>query len=321
MSAEVAMSVAADAAAGALSSMKRMAESQCELMDLKRIKVAQTASQVSPSEAQSPPPQTSLSCGVRSSSEKTSISNPKGREIRLEQNRKAAKESRRRKNVMIEELQRSVIFFSRANGALKQQNDELSRIMMQAQAQIAAIEGAKKYSSDVILSDSKGSHQIVSSDTPSSVTHGSTKRDADSCSVPQQTGTAAVTSSLNLSTVSAAAVTTSSVPTMQPGATMQAMANFQQAAAAAMQNAIQGMQNIPGMNLNQLFVNAPSGTNAQQAYTDTMTAIAMQQAAAAAAAGHHFALTGMPFFAFAWPQSTCTTKPEDDLLIVKQEQS
>ena len=37
----------------------------------------------------------------------------KAREIRLEENRKAARESRRRKKVLQEELQRSVIFFSR----------------------------------------------------------------------------------------------------------------------------------------------------------------------------------------------------------------
>lgn len=37
----------------------------------------------------------------------------KTREERLEQNRKAARESRKRKKVLVEELQRSVIFFSR----------------------------------------------------------------------------------------------------------------------------------------------------------------------------------------------------------------
>ncbi len=64
---------------------------------------------------------------------------PKAREIRLEQNRKAARESRRRKKVMIEELQRSVIFFSRANATLKQQNDELQRILLQSEAAIRGI--------------------------------------------------------------------------------------------------------------------------------------------------------------------------------------
>jgi hypothetical protein len=64
----------------------------------------------------------------------------KAREVRLDQNRKAARDSRRRKKVMIEELQRSVIFSSRANGTLKQQNDELSRLLMQAQNQAAAVD-------------------------------------------------------------------------------------------------------------------------------------------------------------------------------------
>jgi len=62
-------------------------------------------------------------------------------QARLEANRKAARESRRRKKVLVEELQRSVIFFSRANGQLKQKNDELQRMLIQAQAQIAARNG------------------------------------------------------------------------------------------------------------------------------------------------------------------------------------
>eukprot|EP00562_Extubocellulus_spinifer_P002069 CAMPEP_0178481804 /NCGR_PEP_ID=MMETSP0696-20121128/6403_1 /TAXON_ID=265572 /ORGANISM="Extubocellulus spinifer, Strain CCMP396" /LENGTH=343 /DNA_ID=CAMNT_0020109293 /DNA_START=585 /DNA_END=1616 /DNA_ORIENTATION=+ len=65
---------------------------------------------------------------------------PKAREVRLEQNRKAARESRRRKKTMIEELQRSVMFFSRTNATLKQQNDEFQRLLIQAQAQIAQLE-------------------------------------------------------------------------------------------------------------------------------------------------------------------------------------
>jgi hypothetical protein len=67
---------------------------------------------------------------------------PKAKEIRLEQNRKAARESRRRKKIMVEELQRSVIFFSRANTTLKQQNEELQRILLQAQSQIQSFENA-----------------------------------------------------------------------------------------------------------------------------------------------------------------------------------
>jgi hypothetical protein len=90
---------------------------------------------------------------------------------------------------------------------------------------------------------------------------------------------------------------------MQPGATMQAMANFQQAAAAAMQAAVQGMQNIPGLSVQALAASAPAGTNAQQAYNDTMTALAMQQAAAAAAAGQQFFQPNpfLPHPMMAWP--------------------
>ena len=72
--------------------------------------------------------------------------------------------------------------------------------------------------------------------------------------------------------------TTTALPPMQPGATMQAMANFQQAAAAAMQAAMQGMRGVSAV---QLTVTPAPGQDAQQAYQDTMTALAMQQAAAA----------------------------------------
>merc|ERR1719436_1499685 len=62
-----------------------------------------------------------------------SVSAVKSREARLEQNRKAARESRRRKKQMVEELQRSVIFFSRNNHILREHNDNLSRMLVQAQ--------------------------------------------------------------------------------------------------------------------------------------------------------------------------------------------
>jgi hypothetical protein len=68
---------------------------------------------------------------------------------------------------------------------------------------------------------------------------------------------------------------------MQPGATMQAMANFQQAAAAAMQAAVQGMKGIPGVSVQTLAAPTVGASNPQQAYNDTMTALAMQVTAAA----------------------------------------
>jgi len=49
---------------------------------------------------------------------------------RLEQNRRAAIESRRRKKVMIAELQRSVAFYSKANENLKKSNEELEASLL-----------------------------------------------------------------------------------------------------------------------------------------------------------------------------------------------
>jgi hypothetical protein len=47
---------------------------------------------------------------------------------------------------MIEELQRSVVFFSRANATLKQQNDELQRLLFASQARVQAFENEKNHS-------------------------------------------------------------------------------------------------------------------------------------------------------------------------------
>lgn len=158
---------------------------------------------------------------------------------------------------MIEELQRSVIFFSRANSTLKQQNDDLTRLLMQAQTQISQLNE-----------------------------DGTTKSEEGK---PSGNGDVASPNNYNLPPGGAKGPGGfAPLPPMQPGATMQAMSNFQQAAAAAMQAAMQGMQGIPGINIGQLTT-APSGSNAQQAYTDTMTALAMQQAAVAAA-GHQFTI-------------------------------
>jgi hypothetical protein len=108
------------------------------------------------------------------------------------------------------------------------------------------------------------------------------------------------------STAAGDAPTTSAsvLPSMQPGSTMQAMHNFQQAAAAAMQQAMGQMKGVPG--LSQMAA-APVGINPQHAFTDAMTAIAMQQhaAAAAAAAGQPFV---MPTIV---PTSTTTTTATD----------
>jgi hypothetical protein len=252
----------------------------------------------------------------------------KAREVRLDQNRKAARDSRRRKKVMIEELQRSVIFFSRANGTLKQQNDELSRLFMQAQNQAAAVDST----GTSVVQPAEQTQPIASAAATATQVVVKAEGDQASNSFQQAQAQAVATQamfesqgfpaaaaraaaqtmnasapSVDPATAPAPAISQPSLPPMQPGATMQAMANFQQAAAAAMQAAIQGMQGIPGVNMNQLAA-TPVGANPQQAYTDTMTALAMQQAAAAAAAGgsQQFVMQpGMQFMAhpmIAWQQ-------------------
>eukprot|EP00429_Kryptoperidinium_foliaceum_P075329 CAMPEP_0176221816 /NCGR_PEP_ID=MMETSP0121_2-20121125/19917_1 /TAXON_ID=160619 /ORGANISM="Kryptoperidinium foliaceum, Strain CCMP 1326" /LENGTH=316 /DNA_ID=CAMNT_0017561017 /DNA_START=81 /DNA_END=1031 /DNA_ORIENTATION=- len=231
----------------------------------------------------------------------------KAREIRLEQNRKAARESRRRKKVMIEELQRSVIFFSRANGTLKHQNDDLSRMLMQAQAQVAAIEGQQQPTNAPasqpaapVKTEAPQQEQPQGSFQQAEANTVATQAVYESQGFPAAAARAAAqtmngsTSGSNAQEATPATAPTpaassgTSLPPMQPGATMQAMANFQQAAAAAMQAAVQGMQSIPGVSVQALTATAPAGANSQQAYNDTMTALAMQQAAAAAVGQQYF---------------------------------
>jgi hypothetical protein len=249
----------------------------------------------------------------------------KAREVRLDQNRKAARDSRRRKKVMIEELQRSVIFFSRANGTLKQQNDELSRLLMQAQNQAAAADSTPGQPVELSQPSAASAPQTTAVVKAEGEQASNSFQQAQAQAVATQAmfesqgfpaaAARAAAQTMNASAPAEAPETTaaapaavsqsSSLPPMQPGATMQAMANFQQAAAAAMQAAIQGMQGNPGVNMNQLAA-TPVGANPQQAYTDTMTALAMQQAAAAAAAGQQFVMQpGMQFMAhpmIAWQQ-------------------
>ena len=212
----------------------------------------------------------------------------KAREIRLEQNRKAARQSRRRKKVMIEELQRSVIFFSRSNGVLKQQNDDLQRLVMNARSQVSQMEGQKS-----IAPTSQPTVQLKGENLKQQAEANAVATQAvlESQGFPAAAARAVAQTMNGTSTVSkitasekAATVSPQGLPPMQPGATMQAMANFQQAAAVAMQQAVQGMQQIPGMTVSALTATAPSAANSSQAFNDTMAALAMQQAAAAA--GH-----------------------------------
>jgi hypothetical protein len=197
---------------------------------------------------------------------------------------------------MIEELQRSVIFFSRANTTLKQQNDELTRMLLQTQGILTQMHEDSR--NEVVKKEGSEFAAPVAAESAN-------------FSVIQNSESTANVSSFG------------SIPPMQPGATMQAMSNFQQAAAAAMQAAMQGMQSIPGINIGHLTA-SPAGANAQQAYTDTMTALAMQQAAMAAAAAHPYTLQSqqqhqegysqLPYTAFnMWPAAENSTAMHQSL--------
>ena len=62
------------------------------------------------------------------------------RKERLEQNRISARESRKRKKTMIEELQRTVITLSRENKDLNERNESLRRQLMEIGAKVCVFE-------------------------------------------------------------------------------------------------------------------------------------------------------------------------------------
>lgn len=61
------------------------------------------------------------------------------RQHRLAQNRKAARESRKRKKAMVEDLQRSLVFFSKANAALRIEYQDLTRRVLTAHAELSKL--------------------------------------------------------------------------------------------------------------------------------------------------------------------------------------
>jgi len=300
---ERAMAVAADAAAGAMSSLpmrkrkKADGEDEVEEPDLK-------APKTTPLPGKDAPPQSGAALEKEAEDDKSPVAQ-KAREVRLEQNRKAARESRRRKKVMIEELQRSVIFFSRANGTLKQQNDELTRLLLQAQNHVAGMGDKDSEKPGQAVKEEATAKAAEKQDQQTQAQTVATQAMFESQGFPAAAARAAA------QTLNASNATGQSLPPMQPGATMQAMANFQQAAAAAMQNAMQGMQGIPGLNMSQLSA-APAGANAQQAYTDTMTALAMQQAAAAASGQQFVMQPGVQFVPVMWQQQANQVQQSDE---------
>jgi hypothetical protein len=180
------------------------------------------------------------------SKSKSPSSMSKSRQLRLTQNRKAARESRRRKKMMIEELQRSTIFFSTANQALKQQNNDLSRRLVEAHAELAKLgEPVAPLDSKLVkLLKTLEHNQAFSPEGESASTSKAQQVEVTAGSAPLA-GPPSVASHLTSSVP--VATCSHDLPTMQTGSTMQAMANFQQAATAAMQAAAHGMQALGGL--------------------------------------------------------------------------
>jgi bZIP transcription factor len=73
----------------------------------------------------------SLQPGDRRENETEEEAKSRKRKERLEQNRISARESRKRKKTMIEELQRTVITLSRENKDLNERNESLRRQLME----------------------------------------------------------------------------------------------------------------------------------------------------------------------------------------------
>jgi predicted RNase H-like nuclease (RuvC/YqgF family) len=65
------------------------------------------------------------------------------RKERLEQNRISARESRKRKKTMIEELQRTVITLSRENKELNERNEQLRRQLMEIGTKVRVVRESK----------------------------------------------------------------------------------------------------------------------------------------------------------------------------------
>lgn len=70
---------------------------------------------------------------VKCNTEKVVSVNRKARETRLEQNRIAARKSRMRKKTMIHNFHHSIMYYTRANAALQQENETLDKMLKMAQ--------------------------------------------------------------------------------------------------------------------------------------------------------------------------------------------
>jgi len=75
--------------------------------------------------------------GGRKEGETDEDAKARKRKERLEQNRISARESRKRKKTMIEELQRTVITLSRENKELNERNESLRRQLMEIGSKVS----------------------------------------------------------------------------------------------------------------------------------------------------------------------------------------
>jgi hypothetical protein len=126
---------------------------------------------------------------------------------------------------MIEELQRSLLFFSKANAVLRNEHQELTRIFLGAKAELAkqgiSLPEATKSTAPPTTVLAPAAH-------------------SGPASVP-----VSMVSRPNVANSLLGTPSQIDLPSMEPGATMQAMANFQQAAAVAMQSVAHVMKSSP----------------------------------------------------------------------------
>ena len=173
------------------------------------------------------------------------------RVVRLEQNRKAASESRKRKRILLDELQRSVIFFTRANDTLKQQNQNLQTLLQQAQSQIKNMD--KK-------NDKSNSEEAKATTATATPSEHSTQ---DSSNSQNNEDTVKVHLPIVIPPAQAPLQISNFLNTVETGATIQAMTNFQQAASAAMKAALLHMQQQYNSNNNGDAVHGSNGLQQQ----------------------------------------------------------
>ena len=173
------------------------------------------------------------------------------RVVRLEQNRKAASESRKRKRILLDELQRSVIFFTRANDTLKQQNQNLQTLLQQAQSQIKNMD--KK-------NDESNSEEAKATTATATPSEHSTQ---DSSNSQNNEDTVKVHLPIVIPPAQAPLQISNFLNTVETGATIQAMTNFQQAASAAMKAALLHMQQQYNNNNNGDAVHGSNGLQQQ----------------------------------------------------------